>query len=478
MSGVFNSLKATIISRPLVAMMNLLYLIVISRILSPDEIGVQVITASIVMIVAELKSMGVGGYIIRKTTLSQRNTHTAFTVCTATSLFFAISLGLASSLLANFFDEPRLINSIIIISLSFLFIPYISINSAVLQRKFDFKKTSTIMLLETFSLVVSGIALAYSGFSYLSLPIAVLIGSFVSYLMHRTVFNTVDSYKFSNTDFYNVLRQGAMISYNSILRRLNESIPEIVIGKFSGTSNTALYSRGNGLTGFSTGLLLNLINPITVPYFSRERREGSGIELAFTQLNKLTHILLLPLIALVFVLSNQLISLFFGEQWIEAAWIAQYICVSFFFMNLYYNFNSLLIVAKKERHLALLQKISIFLRVSLCTIFAWINWELTPLAVVISSFLYFSLQTAYLHITFKGLLMKFHRGMLVNYATLLIILFISFLSSTLATNNNVTVLYQLMITLATTILAWVTSVTVLKHDIIAVLMKLRGTKYN
>jgi O-antigen/teichoic acid export membrane protein len=99
--------------------LNLVMMVAISRLLSPDEIGIHVIGASIAMLAAELKSFGMGGYLVREKEINTIKVRSTFTV----SMFFSFTLGgiliVAAPFIANFYNDQRLIPVLLLFSIGF-----------------------------------------------------------------------------------------------------------------------------------------------------------------------------------------------------------------------------------------------------------------------------------------------------------------------------------------------------------------------
>ena len=70
--SVYSLLRSSVIENTLITALNLMGLIVTSRLLSHDEIGIQVLTTIVVLFAAALKNFGIISFLIRHKSLNKR----------------------------------------------------------------------------------------------------------------------------------------------------------------------------------------------------------------------------------------------------------------------------------------------------------------------------------------------------------------------------------------------------------------------
>lgn len=434
---IYSSLRITAIEKPLLALANFVGLIAISRLLTPDEIGVQVLAASVMMLAAELKNFGIGSFLIRHKKLSEAVINNTFTLATITSFSLALGLLISSSHIALVFNDERVAHNIQIISVSFLFVPYVSVITALLSKHFEFGKLAINRVCEVLTLQITTIFLIVIGLGYLSLPLGILIANLVSFLLF--IFQKPNSLrlKISFNGVKAIFSSNMLITLSAGMRRLIIVLPEILIGFFSSSANAALFSRGVGLVNFGTNTVLSFLQPLIAPYFARENNSKTELSQAFTQVNRSVGMVIFPLFVGFSLLSPELINIFFGTAWIDSVEVTQHFAIAMLFKYSLVFFNELLVTSHKEKDLYRLQMLELILTTTAVMIAAFISWRFIALSLIISNFVVFLTKSAYLQRVYGGLFWRTFKASLSNYATALTLIPIVFLCKGFTSYLNV-----------------------------------------
>lgn len=416
--GVGNFFRVSVITKPLTIVMSFLGMVAITRLLSPDEIGVQVLAASVVLVVAELKNMGVGSLIIREKKLSQATIHKAFTVLVITSSSIAITLILMSEFIAGFFNDERVSNSLMVVACSFFLIPFYSVTTAALARDFAFYKVEAIRVTEVLIQQLTPIILAFYGFGYISIPLGILLASIIAASLSIILKPSFVNYRIQFSGIVSVFKRGGLISLASMLKRLAAQFPEMCLGFLSGTSSAAFYSRANGIPNFTAQSVSNLINPVISPYFSREKR-GGELNSAFILSNMLTQPLILAPLLFLAAYGAEVVAVVFGEEWRVSGELLPIIACSLILNNSIMYFEQLMIMSKHEKVLSIYQLGYLACTVIGCASLALLlGWKFIVYGIFISSTVALVAKVFLLKIYFEGILSEFFRAVIKNFVIL------------------------------------------------------------
>lgn len=102
--------------RYLTIVFNFARLGIVSRILTPAEIGVSVIGVSIIGIAMALREFASSSFVIQQYELDPEDIHAAFGVIQILTLIIVLVLANATSPLAKLFEQPGLTHSLRVIS--------------------------------------------------------------------------------------------------------------------------------------------------------------------------------------------------------------------------------------------------------------------------------------------------------------------------------------------------------------------------
>ncbi|TIX37230.1 MAG: sugar transporter, partial [Mesorhizobium sp.] len=149
----------------------------VSRILTPQEIGVSVIGMAIMATALSLREFSSSSFLIQRKELSREDIRGAFTVTFILTGVIAAALVAASPFLASFYREPNLVPYFRVISVCLFLDASSTLIIALLRREMSFGKVAAIDIAGAVANSAATMALALAGFSYMSFAWAWLIGS-------------------------------------------------------------------------------------------------------------------------------------------------------------------------------------------------------------------------------------------------------------------------------------------------------------
>lgn len=324
----------------------------VSRLLTPDEIGTFAVASAVVMIMSEFRMLGAGGYLIRENELSVRKVRAAL------GLTILISWGLGGLILllavpvARFYDLPPLAGIFAILSVSFFIAPYISIPSSLYSRYMEFRIQFRIRLFATIVSFLSTIGFILFGFSYYSLALGQSLAALTQFLLMLRWRPAEMLYRPSIYGMGAVASFGVFNSLANLLRKGTVTVPDMIIGKLGTTAHVAMFSRGLGLIQFLSQTLMMGVNPVALPYLSETRRNGGDLADAYIKASVLLGAVVVPVVGVAGVASLPAIRLFFGMQWDEAAGIAFWLSIWGMFRCVHWFSNDVLMAKGHERIMA------------------------------------------------------------------------------------------------------------------------------
>lgn len=295
---------------------------VIARLLSPDEIGTFAIASSVVMIMAEFRMLGANAYLVRQAEVTEENIRSAYGLTILISWGLGFALAVASWPLAGFFEVEGLGAVFLILSISFLLAPYISIPDALLVRGYRFREIATINVTSSVIQLALVIILIKNGFSFYSLAIGQAASILVKFVLSLYFTRDIKVYVPRFTGMKDIAKLGIFVSVSHVVRNAQQTFPDMLIGKLGSPTQVGLFSRGLGFTVFISDLLLSGISPVALPYFSGIKNKGQDVVLAYRQASQLIAGVVWPVLAVASVASLPAIRLMFGDQWDKAAPIA------------------------------------------------------------------------------------------------------------------------------------------------------------
>ena len=246
---------------------------IISRLLTPSEVGVFSIAAGLVALVHMLRDFGVSEYVIQAPVLDESLVRTVFTM----NLVIAWCLGgvivAASGAIGTFYADIGVARVLRVLGVVFFLLPFGTTAMALLKREMEFGKLTKIRIGESVVRSCTAVALAYAGFSYMSMAWSALAGIVVM-IVGCTIWGwqyRVKGVSFSH--WKSVLHFGSNRTISDVANQLGEQSASLVIGKMLGMTDTGLFSRGYGVVNMYRTNVLGAIGAVAFPAFAREHRE-------------------------------------------------------------------------------------------------------------------------------------------------------------------------------------------------------------
>jgi O-antigen/teichoic acid export membrane protein len=318
-------------------------IIIVSRLLTPREIGIYSVSAGLVALVQMLRDFGVSEFLIQEEDLDEQKIRTVFTINLAIAWTLGLALIAFSGAAGRFYGDSGVSHVLQVVSIVFMLLPFGVISQTLMKRDLEFGKLLKIRLGESITRSCTTVGLAYAGFSYMSMAwssvVSVLVmvtGCALWGWQYRVTGLSLVHWK-------RVLHFGSNRTIADIARQVGDQSANLVIGRMLGMAATGMYSRGYGIVNMYNTNVLGAIGSVAFPAFAREHREsGTAPQLFLKSLVYLTGITW-PFFAAGILLAFPIIRILFGNQWDAAVPLMRWLCGAAIVGTLIYQCNSFLV---------------------------------------------------------------------------------------------------------------------------------------
>lgn len=300
----------------------------LARLLTPHEIGIFSVAYVFAGLLRTIREMGLGAYIVQEAELTDDRLRTASGIAI---LIAVITGGIVASLAVvagDFYREAGVTQAIYVIAFSFLLVPFGATTMSVLRRGMRFRDIAIIDLTSVLAQNGSAITLAWLGFSYMSLAWSSLIGIFATVVAAYFFRPKAMPWKPSLREWRRVLSFSSFASGSSLVNYASYSANDLVLGRMLNMESVALVNRANGLSELVTTVVGRAANAVSLPYFSKQQREGTAQGPAFIQASTIITMILFPTCAVMATVAEPLILLLFGPQWTQSIKVLQILCLA------------------------------------------------------------------------------------------------------------------------------------------------------
>jgi O-antigen/teichoic acid export membrane protein len=474
MTKVRRALKFSIITTHLENILSLIGIVIVARLLTPDELGLFAIAGSLVIIANSLRTFGVGNYIVKKETLKSSDIKSALGLNIIVSISLGVIIALSAYPLELFYEKNDLSLLILILSVPFFVSAYSANGIALLTRDFKFDAIFKIGIATQLSGLVITIILVYLGFSYFALAIASALQSIINVIMISLLSPSTMEWVPRFKGLKRIAKFGFYVTVSNLCLRLNLIFPDLIIGKMGTPSMVAYYSRGLGLINYLHTALAQGIMQVALPYFTENKKHGMSVEGSYIKATTLINGLLLPAFVVASVISEPLVLFAFGDQWDASTQLVALLCFWAFFNNMHPLISTLLIAEGHEKLLFYINLTFAFITAFVIVISFPYGLSMIAKCMIGVSFVYFVTVTILLNMYLNFSIKNFLQSQIKN---VLICIGCYFVSLPVTQHNmyseSVNSIKLLLLLLASGI-TWMSLLFALKHPLSIEIYKIIG----
>lgn len=315
MTSVRKALALSVVQRFLSFAIQLGSTIVISRLITPAQIGVFSLAVGLISIAQMFRDFGVGEFLVQEKELTPDLLRAAFTIALTLGSCMGFILLLIADPLAAFYREPVVAEVIRILSINFFLVPLGYVANAMLNRTMRF---DLLMIAQTVSAVLSAalsILLAWMGYGSVGLAWAMVAGVALNVLMIAIIRPREMLYWPLWSSWSRIGRFGFYKTACFLLEQFSRRAPDFFIARSLGFTAAGLYGRANGFAGTFGDFLMSAVYRVAVPGFAKVRHEGQSLGQAYLDANRLLACLPLSFFSFAALYADPIVLLLFGDQW-------------------------------------------------------------------------------------------------------------------------------------------------------------------
>ena len=295
-----------------------LSLIILSRILEPDDYGVFGVMAIFIAVSNMLVDSGLSGALVQKKIINSVDVNTLFFANTTISIVLYVILFCSAPFIENYYDIQNLSNYIRVLSLSILVFALSQVQNALIIRNLQFRKSAVINIVASIISTIAAIWIAKKGFGVWALIYQTLINSIVLTILMWLTTKTKIGITVSKESFKYFWDFGSNVLGENILDTIANNITTSIIPKIDSVGQSGLYFQANKLSSIPINILGLSVDKFSFPILSKEKERSVFLDKA-RLINKYLLLLIIPLFAFLSYCSYPLIHLVLGDKWLDVA---------------------------------------------------------------------------------------------------------------------------------------------------------------
>lgn len=288
---------------------------ILARLLTPADFGLQGMVLAVTGVVGLFGDIGLSVATIQRDAITHEQTSTLFWINVALGSALAILVALLAPVLIAFFHEPRLLWMTIGAAATF-FIGGLGVqHSALLVREMRFAALAKIQIS---SLVVSsavGIVMAAFGYGYVALIGSMVAAPIITVASLWFAVRWLPGMPRRGYGLRSALHFGGILTLNNLVVYLGYNVEKILLGRFWGASALGLYGKAYSLVNLPTTQLHSSIYTVAFPAFSRLQGDRQRLNNSFLQVYAAVVSLSIPATICCMLFAEEMIRVTLGPKW-------------------------------------------------------------------------------------------------------------------------------------------------------------------
>lgn len=301
-------------------------LLVLARLLSPDDIGLIAMATLAIGLIDVLLDLGVNVALVRDRNANQAHFNTAWTLRLIQSSVATALIVAAAPWAADYFSTPRVAPVLQVLALSILIAGFENIGVVAFQKNMQFGAEFRFLLARRLFGFVLTLVAAWFLRSYWALVIGTLgsriFGVLMSYRMHP-MRPHLDLSQF---------RAIFAISQWMLLRNIGEfihnNLHRILIGRWSSPSTMGAYTLANELSTLPSSELVAPMNRALFPALAEAREQPEALSRLFLQALSLQALIALPATVGLALVASEAVPILLGDKWQDSVLLLQWLALA------------------------------------------------------------------------------------------------------------------------------------------------------
>ncbi len=299
--------------------LQLLVFAVLARLLGPEPYGIVGLAMMLVLVGQSFLTQG--GWIqaiVHRPDLEESHLNASFWGVLAAGCTLAAIILVAAPILAYLFDDPRLARIMPALAPYPLIVSLYIVPTALLQRQLKMAPLALRALLATGIAGLVGIVLAIKGYGVWSLVAYELLFPIVTALVLWKAAAWRPAMAFSMSHFRSMFRFSSRVLGERLITVSEALLPRALLGYFNGPAPVGLWSLSTKIFNLSSELAIRPAIRVTLPSFAEAQADPARLGPMLTLALRLTGLFAVPGFVVLATLSDELVPMLFGKEWLEA----------------------------------------------------------------------------------------------------------------------------------------------------------------
>lgn len=304
----------------------LIVMIVLTRLLLPEDYGLIAIVTIFISIATLLVESGYSEALIQKKNSDEIDFSSVFYLNLSIASILYITIFFLAPFFASFFEETQLIIVLRVLSLILFLNAINSVQYAIIARSMQFKILFVSSLLAVAISGITGLFLAYA-----NLGVWALVGQQLTSQLLKTVFlwfrvNWRPKLIFSLERVSQLFSFGWRLVASTFIYTFYTNLQSIIVGKLFGSTMLGFYSKGTQLPNILVSNINGSIQSVMFPALAFQQDNRVRVKEMVRRSIVTSSFILFPMMMGLAIIAEPLVKILFTDKWIPIVPFLQIFC--------------------------------------------------------------------------------------------------------------------------------------------------------
>lgn len=346
---VISGVKWTSLSSMTIAILQILQISILARFLSPEDFGLMAIVMVIIGFSRIFSDMGISNAIIHHQDTTPDQLSSLYWLNIASGIFLFLIIASVSSYIADFYNQPELINLLILLASSFIILSIGNQYRVLFQKDLQFNIMAKIEITAAVITFSVAVVLAVQDFGVYALAYATLVNAIVSsgLFLVLGLKKHKPSFVYKHSEIKKYLSFGMFQMGDNTLNYFNSQIDVILIGKLLGAETLGTYAIAKQLVMRPFQIINPILTKVAFPTMSKVQNNQEKLKNIYLKIIDLLGTVNFPIYAFVILFAHEIVLVMFGAQWLAVVPIIQILALSVAIITIGNPVGSLLLAKGK-----------------------------------------------------------------------------------------------------------------------------------
>jgi O-antigen/teichoic acid export membrane protein len=302
-------------------MLQLAQIVVLARLLSPEDYGLMAMVAVVLGFAGIFADMGVNSAYIQRQDVTREERSSLFWLNLGMSGVLTLLVLVLSPLIADFFGDVRLIPLLMLAASTFVIGALGQQVRMTAEKALDFRPVVFLEVTAALLGFVAAIISAFFGWGVYALILGGIVsavsGTILAWLFLARGWRPM--WRFQLIDVRPYLGFGGALAANNVVNEFNRSIDLLLGGRMLAAASLGLYSIPRQIVFQIQGTVNPIITRVGFPLISQAQNDVSRVRSIYLKTLNMTAATNAPLYIGVAFFAPEVVSIMLGDKWLAAA---------------------------------------------------------------------------------------------------------------------------------------------------------------